>query len=263
MSTTPVPCALEKTTRLARDASDDRHLHVYRAGIPTPQNPPNGLASIRRQGAGGGIGVTGGLTLVPNAAAFQIPVFRTENVVVRNGNQVQHFAVVQRTTSSDVSIQSLYPAPGDHLRTTQRIGNVTYTHYWRISPQVSQLIQRGEQEHLDDALRAYTLTYKLIADQINMLAGQRFGPAATPGDATQLAEAALARQLPLELGVDPANWVRVFDRLLLATKTRDTNGWHSLRNDPSRTEGTRIIEPVVPEATTRIGQVSSSQVVRY
>jgi len=126
MSTTPVPCALEEISRLVRRASDDCHLHVYRAGTPTPQNPPNGLASIRRQGAGGGIGVTGGLTLVPNATAFQIPAFRTENVVVRNGHQVQHYAVVQRTTSSDVNIQSFYPAPGDHLRTTQRIGNVTY-----------------------------------------------------------------------------------------------------------------------------------------
>ncbi len=262
MPTAPAPCALEEIARVLRTA-DRSCLDVCRAGSPAPQSAPNGLASIRNRGTSSGIGFTGGLTLVPNATAFRTPVFQTENVAVRDGHEVQHFAVVQRTTSSDVTIESFYPAPGDHVFTTQRIGNVLYTHYWRITPQMSQLIRRAEQEHLDDSLAAYTMTYNLITDEINALAGTRFGPASTPAAATDLAEAALASKLPRELGTDPRNWVRVLDRLLGATKSRDTNGWHAVRNDPPRTQGTRIISAIVPEATTRIGQVPSSQVVRY
>ncbi len=130
---------------------------------------------------------------------------------------------------------------------------------------MSSLIRQGEQEHLDDALRAYLITYKLIENEINALAGQRFGPAQTPAGADRLVEAVLASRLPRQIGTNPANWVRLLDTLLRATSIRDTpaNGWHAVNIGPSRTRGNMVIHPVTVANTTRIGQVPSSQVVNY
>ena len=228
---------------------------------------PNGLGRIISRTGGGSttLGTTGGLTLVKNAAAFTTPSFTTQNSSVRQDNVVNHFAQVQPTTSVDVIHECFYPGPGDHERPgmTQRIGSRVYTHYWRISQQISDLIRRGEEEHLEDSQRAYELTYKLITDTINSMVGQRFGPAQTPAEATRLAEAELARRLPEQLGTDPRNWVEVLNRLLGQTQERDRNAWHAITTDPPKTIGTRIIHPVATTASTRIGQVSSSEVVKY
>jgi hypothetical protein len=177
----------------------------------------------------------------------------------------KHYAEVQLTTAADATHDSYYPGPGDHEQPgrTHTEGGRTFQHYWRISRQISGLIRRGEQEHLDDALRAYDLTYKRIADEINGMAGQRFGPAQTPGEADQLAEAELAHRLPSQLGTKPANWVRMLDTLLDATQVRDRNGWHALDIGPPRTVGNRVIHPVQTTSTTNIDQVPSSQVVNY
>jgi hypothetical protein len=80
---------------------------------------------------------------------------------------VEHYAVIQRTSSADATHASFHPAPGDHERPgmTQRIDGRTHTHCWRVSQQVSDLIRQGEQEHLDDA-RAYQLTYNVVEDAI-------------------------------------------------------------------------------------------------
>lgn len=173
--------------------------------------------------------------------------------------------MVQPATSGDATHDSFYPTAGEHLRPgmIQQIGGRTYRHYWLVSNPIADLLRRGEQEHLDDAARAYELTYKRIENEINALVGQRFGPASTPADADRLAQGALARSLPPQLGTDPANWVRVLDRLLAQTRVRDTNGWHALSIDPPRTVGPKILHPVTTTATTRIGPVSSSQVVNY
>ena len=128
---------------------------------------------------------------------------------------------------------------------------------------MSDLIRRGEEEHLADAQRAYELTYGLIADTINSMVGRRFGPARTPRDAERLAEAELERRLPRELGTNPRDWIATLNRLLLQTQERDRSGWHAVSIDPPQTEGQKIVHPVVTTSTTRIGQVASTQVVRY
>jgi hypothetical protein len=211
------------------------------------------------------LGIAGGLTLIKNAAAFAIPQFRTTNSTVRRGTSVEHYAEVQRTTARAATHLSYYPGPGDHRRPgmTQTIGGRVFIHYWRISPDLSALIRRGEEEHLADAQRAYDLTYRLIRDTINALAGRRFGPARTPNDATKLAEAELARRLPRELGTNPSNWVAVLNRLLDLTKVRDTQGWHAVSADPPRTLADRIIHPVMATPKTKIGRVPSSQIINY
>jgi hypothetical protein len=240
------------------------------AGTATVKAAPNGLATIIKSSGSGsagstGLGATGGLTQIKNAAAFTIPSFNTKNSVDRQGSTIHHYAQVQKTTSDDADHPCYYPGPGDHVRPgmTQRIGGQVYTHYWRISRQVSQLIRQGEEEHLADAQRAYELTYKLIADTINSMVNVRFGPAGSPAEADTLAEAELAKRLPKELGTDPRKWVAVLNRLLEQTKERDRRGWHTINVDPEQTEGNKIIHPVVMEASARIGKVSSSQVVQY
>lgn len=164
-----------------------------------------------------------------------------------------------------VTHESYYPGSRDRVRPgmTHRVGGQVYTHYWRISPQVSELIRRGEEEHLADAQRAYELTYKLIADTINSMFGQRFGPAGSPAEADKLAAAELAKRLPKQLGTDPRNWVAVLDRLLGQTKERGRRGWHTTIVEPPQTIGNKIIHPVVMGPSARIGQVSTSQVVGY
>lgn len=235
------------------------------AGTARAEPAPNGMGTIVSRSGSARLGATGGLTLIKNAAAFTAPSFVTQNSAVRQGSTVQHFAQVQRTSSADATHESFYPGPGDHIRPgmTQRIGNQTFTHYWRISPQVSELIRQGEEEHLADALRAYQLTYKLIADTINAMVGRSFGPARTPAEAQTLAEAELTRRLPTQLGTDPRNWVRVLDRLLGQSQERDRSGWHTISTDPPLTVGDRIIHPVAMMSSARIGQAPSSQVVNY
>ena len=146
---------------------------------------------------------------------------------------------------------------------SQRLGGRTVNHYWDISPQISTLIRNGEQEHLDDALRAYQLTYQCVETAVNSLVGRQFGPANTPAEATELARQALAQILPRQLGTDPANWVRMLARLLTRTQARDSSGWHALDIGPPRTRGNMILHPVTTTTRTRIGRVPSAQVVNY
>ncbi len=251
---------------LAARVRADESLQAHSAGTPHVRPAPNGLADImQRGGQGYGLGISGGLTLTKNAVAFTAPRFQTSTTTERDGYQRRHYATVDRTTSRDATHDCFYPGPGDHLRPgmTQRIGTRTYNHYWRITPQISNLIRQGEQEHLNDALRAYELTYQLVANTINGMAAGRFGPADSPFAATQMAAAELARRLPSQLGTDAASWARVLNRLLPQTRTRDTNGWHALDIQRPQTIGNRIIHSVAATPTTRIDRVPSSQVVNY
>jgi hypothetical protein len=256
---------MEELHEIAAHALTSKSGILALAGAASVQPAPNGLGTIVRKGGSASLGATGGLTLIKDAGAFTAPSFITRTSAVRQGSTVRHYAEVQRTTSSDVTHECYYPGPGDHVRPgmTQQIGGQVYTHHWRISQQISTLIRRGEEEHLADAEQAYKLTYKLIADTINSMAGQRFGPAPTPREAERLAEAELAKRLPRQLGTDPRNWVAMLNRLLTQTTERDRSGWHAVSIDPPLTEGDKIVHPVVTTATTRIGQVAASQVVRY
>jgi hypothetical protein len=243
-----------------------RDLLVLFAGSPVLKPAPDGMSQILDAGNQGSLGSTGGITLIPNAAAFVAPSFQTSNVPKRVGGAWQHFAQVQRTQANDVTHQSFYPGDGDHIRKgmTYSEGGVTYQYYWRVSKDISELIRRGEQEHLDDAKRAFDLSYGLIGKTINdMAAGPPFGPASTPAAATQMAKDALARALPQALGAEPSSWVRALDRMLLMTQTRDQKQWHAMTTGPDVRQGNRIILPVMADSSTQIGRIPSSQVVNY
>ncbi|HEY3065650.1 MAG TPA: hypothetical protein VGL09_07655 [Methylomirabilota bacterium] len=258
----PLQIHIHEIARRAAAADDDPSLLALRAGSPKVSSPPSGIGDIMRKGSSGGKKLTPGLTLIKNAAAFRTPAFITTNTHERDGHTVRHYATVQRTDAQDVEHESFYAAAGDHIQpghVETRAGH-RYQYFWRVTEKISDLIRAGEQEHLDDARRAFELTYKRIADEINALVGTRFGPADTPDKATQLAEAALAAKLPRELGTNPANWTRVLDRLLDQSKTRDTKGWHYMQTGEVITEKDRIVEMVVPSTFAQIG-VASDKVV--
>ncbi len=251
---------------IARQAIRRGDVLLLFAGSPAMKPAPDGMSQIVDSANQGSLGSTGGLTLIPNAAAFVTPLFQTANAPRRVNNAWQHFAQVQRTVANDVTHQSFYPGAGDHVRKgmTYTEGNVTYQYYWRVSQAMSDLIRQGEQEHLDDAKRAFDLSYGLAAKTINdMAAGPPFGPASTPAAAAQMARDALARALPTALGSEPRDWVRVLDKLLLMTRTRDLKQWHAITTEPEVREGNRVIIPVKPDSSTQIGKIPSSQVVNY
>jgi hypothetical protein len=133
--------------------------------------------------------------------------------------------------------------------------------YWEISEEFSDLIRQGEQEHLDDARRAYELTYKCVENEINKLVGRQFGPAQSPGEAEAMAAAELARRLPSQLGANPANWVAALDRLLNMTDLRDKNLWHAVSTDSIRQENGKVIERLKPATFFKVGEVPSRQLV--
>lgn len=260
---TPRYLPMHEIALLADRAARDPSLLVCHAGSPKPLPPPGGLAEIIRKSKLG-IKMIPGVTPIKNAAAFRAPAFVTINTAEKDGFKRRHYAVVQRTQAEDVVHESYYAAQGDHLQPgkVDLVGGRRFQRYWRVSKEMSEMIQRAEQEHLDDARRAFELTYKKVADEINAMTNQKFGPADSPGEAEKLALAALGLRLPKELGTDPANWVRVLDRLLGLTTTRDTKGWHYAEVGEVLTEKDRILEVVRPSAFLNIG-VASSKVVNY
>lgn len=225
---------------------------------------PNGFTWIANQSKGGtGLGKPGGLTVFKyNFVAPELNVKREHK---RSGHKVDHYAIVQRTTVKDVVHNCYYPGPGEHMRLgmTAKIKGKEYKHYVKISPQMSALIRKGEQEHLDDALRAYELTYKAVADAINSLAGVRFGPAPNPGAAFKLVEDAVAKKLPQAFKGDWRDCRKEYDRLLPATESRDKKGWHSIMAGPETTihSKRKIVSEILKTPTTKIGLVPSTKLV--
>lgn len=230
------------------------------SGTPLVKPAPMGMQEILQARNQTNVSQAVGLTRIKNAVAFTAPAFETKTWFQRSGSSVRHFATVLRTSSQDITHVSFYPAPGLHQK--PRAKGQRQPEFWEITEEFSELVRQGEQEHLDDARRAYELTYKCVENEINKLAGRHFGPASTPGEATEMAAAELARQLPKQLGAHPANWVAALERLLGMTELRDKNLWHAVSTDSIREEGGKVIERLKPAAFFRVGLVPSSQVVR-
>jgi hypothetical protein len=144
-----------------------------------------------------------------------------------------------------------------------------YQYFTHVGKSISELVRDGEQEHVDDAQRAYELGYGRIAKEINALSGHRFGPASTPQQADQMALDALDTSLPAALSTKQpgfrAAWVRTMDALLKQTTTRDNNGWHTMTETGGRREPKRrrYVLDLVKDSSTRINSVPPDQVVNY
>ena len=237
---------------------------VARAGVPVGQAAPGGLNAVQSRSAG-----AAGYTGVKNSGAF-VNVDLTTSIDRSSSKPGEAYVTVdQPQDSPDAVHEALYLLPGDHRHGTNTYADKgrTYTPYTRVDQATSDLIRAGEQEHLDDARRAYDLSYGLILATLKGMAGRRFGPAATPSAAEALARTEFDTQLPPALSVSKPGyrsaWITVLDSLLKQTKARDKNGWHDLLDGKMATEGDKWVYPLETTGTTKIGSVGSDQVVNY
>lgn len=264
MGTGPVASSPSKIEELASDAEQQRNQTVAYAGIPLKQDPPGGMKFIASQSTEISLGgKPAGFTGVQSAAAFTQPNFTTRMAVEKDGYKRKYFAVVEPTSTQDVTHRSFYPAPGTHDNAVSKQKDGTYRYFWTISSTISELIKAGEQEHLNDAQRAFDLTYGLIAKEINAMAGQKFGPADSPDAASKLAEDELRRRLPAALGTDPKNWFNVLEQMLSMTQQRDRTHLHDVMPGEAIEKGKTFYIPLVTTPQTRIDHVGSEQIVNY
>jgi hypothetical protein len=248
----------------ARAARSDPNATLAYAGVPLKQDPPGGMQFIANQS--GPIGLGGkpaGYTAIKSAAAFTAPSFVTKMSAEKDGYKRRYFVEVQPTSATDVTHPSYYPAPGTHDNAVSEQKDGTYTYYWKISQKISELIRIGEQEHLNDAQRAFDLTYGLIAKTINAMVGERFGPAETPQAAEQLAEAELARRLPAALGTNQTTWFNVLEAMLDMTLKRDRQHLHDVVPGKAVERGKTLYIPLQTTDQTSIDQIGADQIVDY
>jgi hypothetical protein len=261
---TPIAAAPAEIAARAQTARGDTGVMLAFAGAPLKKEPPGGMTFIANQS--GPIGLGGkpaGYTAVKSAAAFTAPNFVTKMSAEKDGFKRSYFVEVQPTTASDVDHPSYYPAPGTHDNAVSEQKDGTYRYYWTISSKMSELIRKGEQEHLNDAQRAYDLTFGLIANEIKAMVGQRFGPAESPQAAEQLAKEELARRLPPALGTDPLNWFNTLEAMLDMTIRRDRQHLHDVTPGKAVERGKTFYIPLVTTDQTSIDQVPSDQIVNY
>jgi hypothetical protein len=261
---TPTTAPASEIAEQARAAESDPNATLAYAGVPQKQDPPGGMQFIAKQPREPGLAAQpAGFTLIKGAAAFTPPRFDTHMTAEKDGYKRRYFVEVAATTATDVEHPSYYPGPGTHDNAISQQKDGTYYYYWTIADKISDLIRRGEQEHLNDAKRAFDLTYGLIAKEINAMVGQRFGPADSPAAAEQLAQVELARRLPAALGTDPLTWYNVLEAMLGMTTQRDKTHLHDLLPGKAVERGKTFYIPLVTTEQTSIGQVPSDQIVNY
>ncbi|MEP6695767.1 MAG: hypothetical protein ABJA34_02690 [Pseudonocardiales bacterium] len=236
------------------------------AGTPAAQAAPDGLNTIQANEPS-----SAGWTGIKMAGAFIAPNFTTSWVrPAKPGGE--HFVTVDPPVASpDAVHEALFPAAGDHRWGTKTVPGKdhehAYTAWHRVSAPMSTLIQSGEQEHLDDAARAYNLTYGLITRVVAGLTGKRFGPASSPVAAEQLATDAFDAGLPSALSVKQpgfrGKWLAMLETLLRQSKLRDLRGWHDIEHGMPITLADRYVYPLETTGTAKIGTVPSDQVVNY
>ena len=130
--------------------------------------------------------------------------------------------------------------------------------YTEVSAAMSNLARLAEEEHRSDYQRAYDLTLKKCADQINAIAGQSFGP----GTKAKV-EQEIVKQIG---GKKPSQWVtREVNRLTALSLLRDTRGWHRLISDGQPVtcppDCSKVIGTTVVASTTQVPGPPSSQLI--
>ena len=105
------------------------------AGNPVAKPAPNGLEFITNFGGGSKkFGKVAGLTRYKSNLVA--PKFAVSKKYKRIGYKVEHYAVVQKTSSEDATHLCYYPGPGDHVwpgMPTAEIGGKIYTHYLHVT----------------------------------------------------------------------------------------------------------------------------------
>lgn len=235
---------------------------VQRAGAPRQMDEPDGLAEINMQPPPR-YSILGPAGRTQALDDFQAP--RLEISIAAAGPRGGGFvARAQPTSSRDSVHRSWYPGPGRHRQGAVLRGGQRRESFYFIPPAQSVLIRRGEQEHLNDHLRAYQLSYERLATVINSVARREFS-----GASEQAARAAVLadfRRRLTRLGMqafhDPASWHDNLIALLRLSSARDNNGWHTLQPGRPRVVRGVDVTPLVPGPDFRIGR-SSASVVSY
>lgn len=235
-------------------------------GTPAAQAPPAGFQTIQGQQQQVSLSGVAGITLIQHSGAFTAPVWARGASPRRQGSATVWQPTVNPAQAQDVVHQPFFPAAGDHDRfpaasNTEQVRGQTWRHVLRVTAPQAAEIQRGEQEHLNDAALAFALTYQRIADAINEVAALTLPPRPSYDEAVAAADAELARRIPA-LGADPRNWPAILDRLLSASTTRDTNGSHTVTTRLGRRDRAhRLIVWELDLSGLRLGTPSNQIVI--
>jgi hypothetical protein len=209
------------------------------------------------------------------AGYTSLPAPGAPDLVVTGPSQVANgtwSAAVQATSVTPDAPSSLYPGPGVHDIGPGPTGQQRHKD---VTGPMSNLIKRGEEEHLLDLEWARHLSYDTVADAINAVAAAAPATGDSAEAARNAATNAVRGRLPAQLrwadGQDPGLvWRRAYSHLAHVTIERDTpNGWHNMTSgfvlDPA--EKRRLGVPEADELTryvggTEIGQHPSEHEVR-
>lgn len=237
-------------------------LAVQRAGTPRQMDAPAGLTQINRRPPMR-VSILGpaGRTLALDD--FEPPRLEIDVTAADSGRRGAFVARAQPTSSRDAVHESFYPGPGrHHFGQIVRDGR-RYESFFEIPRAQSDLIRRGEQEHLNDHERAYRLSYGRLTTVINELSRRQF-PGATEEEARAAVMAELRRRLTrlrMQAFHDPATWHRHLVALLRLSSRRDSNGWHTLQPGRPRLDGDEDVTPLVRGPRFSVGTRPSSSVV--
>jgi hypothetical protein len=261
----PRPLTFGRLTRAAAEAELRPGSFLTRAEIAV-EPAAGGLQAIYDRSSSGTVG---GLTVwdPPVAPSFDVRVEAT-----RTGTHTREFrASIQQTQEARPgNHRAYYPGPGYHrIRTSEE--RPFFAH---LNDDMSNLIRDGEQEHLNDAARAYELSYGTINQAIQEEAART---ATTPmvsarsqEEVRHQAEAALAARLPCQLGSDtatklsPGSWVRLYRELAEMSRRRDgAIGMHALQFTAAGRRRGLAVKEVGPSLNTAINQFSSERMIRF
>lgn len=215
----------------------------------TPAEPPGGSKRISSERGGGSRAA--GYTSLPAPIAPDLAVGNPE----RRGNG--YVAPVKPTTVGPDPPVSLYPAPGVHDIGPGAGGQERHIN---VTPETSEIIRRGEEEHLLDIEWARHLSYDRAAAAVNAVAAAEpplaDSPAAARTQAMDQVRQALPAQLRWKDGEDPGRpWVRAYSRLAHVTIERDQNHWHDMTSAfvLEAAEKRRLGVPEADELTRYVG----------
>ncbi len=239
---------------------------IARAGSPKGLPAPNGVAQIDAKSEGKG---TRGLTLIPNAVAFQQPAFQVTVSAAKTGSHSRSYsAKVEPTSAPDVEHESFYPLEGHHRI---RVDPGNRPAYGWVSDVKSKVIHDGEDEHLKDAALAHRMSYGCVANEVNALAQQTasnpFTSDKSMAEAQEQANQALAARLPSAFGkstaekIHPSTWMNLLDGLLKKTQERDVKGWHYMVEEytEKKHKGLDVYEIV----ESQFADIPGERVVKY
>lgn len=101
-------------------------------------------------------------------------------------------------------------------------------YYWRLTPQMSDKVRKGEIEHCEDGKRAFQLSFERYAQAVREVASVEF-----PGKNVPACQTETLKRLKEKIGIEVPQWKPVADCLFDKTLERD-KAWHKVDPDPTK-----------------------------